>query len=104
MNTRTSAAPASARSSAARCASVPVPASTRAGSRPGSSQVLLPVGPVHSDGFPAGTRIGVILLEKVLHSNIAEIAFGKAADGVWPAAAEESERSLEREVVLQIRG
>jgi hypothetical protein len=51
---------ANAAVSAARCSACPTPASTSAGSRPGSSQVLFPEGPVHSDGFPAGIRIGCI--------------------------------------------
>src|SRR4051812_31023675 len=122
MKTRASVAPSSARATASTCDGLPVPASTIAASAPGSSQVLLPVGPVHSEGLSAGIRIGCIAspveprmdagrprldadanagpvapppLEEILQAKVEEVAVGEPADRVLAAAREPPDRALD---------
>src|SRR6188508_3286293 len=104
MSTRASGAPFRALATAATCSGFPTPASTSAGSRPGNSQVLLPEGPVHSDGLPAGMRIGVIQeSEKVLQAHVGEVAVGEAADRIQARTGEPAERALQRHVIAKRR-
>src|SRR3954469_4333812 len=108
MNTRTSAAPASARSTSATCPASPTPASTNAGSSQASGHVLLPVRPVHSDAFLAGmSRTGTVTVsdpsEVVLQSRVREVAVRKTPHDIDVSSLEPADRAFERQIVPQLR-
>src|SRR5262249_17497494 len=102
MNTLASGAPPSARSTASTCPSRPVPASTSAGSRPLMRHVLFPVGPVHSEGLPAGIRSVCMASEEVPDSHVHEVAVGKPPDRIVSAPREPPDRSLDLDVVAHV--
>src|SRR5688572_29618716 len=110
MRTWASGAPASAMPIASIWAGSPTPASTSVGTPPGSRYVLLPVGPVQADALPARRMMGFIALGAawhrlpvILQPRVNEIAFTKAADEIAPFARKPARRSLERDVVPQLR-